>query len=101
MCPAWRVRRTAHVGHLVTARDDLIVSIGDARVAWFTTKSPGVVSSVFIADALLGAGYVKMPSREALGSVIWHTSRDHGSISATGVNSIADAILALLAGETS
>jgi hypothetical protein len=43
---------------------------------------------------------VKVPSREALGSVIWHASRaDEGTISVTGANIIADAILALLAGQ--
>jgi hypothetical protein len=52
------------------------------------------------ATAIITAGYVKVPSREALGSVIWHASRaDEGTISVTGANIIADAILALLAGQ--
>ena len=131
MCAAWRVRRTAHVGHLVTAREDavqrmhlavedVLVTLRDDRLSvigpangMVIREHDGSASGVMrmgtreamriALDALVSDGYVKTPSREAILAVL--SSDDvHVRYALDWVidaEMAADAILALLAGETS
>ena len=64
-------------------------------------RRPWSYSHVGAIDAVLAAGYVKMPSREAIMRVL-RRKRTRGNTSADGDSgATADLILALLAGETS
>lgn len=61
-------------------------------------KISEVVDAIYTSDWF--ARITATPTREQLGKVIWDTSRaDEGTISATGANIIADAILELLTAE--
>ena len=64
-------------------------------------RRPWSYSHVGAIDAVLAAGYVKMPSREAIMRVL-RRNRTRGNTSADGDSgATADLILALLAGEVS
>ena len=109
MCASWRVRRTAHVGHLVTARAELAAVIAESHylmqggVSEWVDQRVVVAGDTQLAFDIQAAGYVKTPSREAILAVL--SSDDvHVRYALDWVidaEMAADAILALLAGETS
>lgn len=75
--------------------DALIQAISHADTEAFIS----IADTNILTDAILAAGYRRVSplTREALAEIIWDTSRaDEGTISATGANIIADAILSRL-----